>query len=96
MNYCDENGCVDRNRHLVAPKDLIAEQKDINVTQSQDVFPDEITLARQLIEIRDNLVKGDVTEAYHVLCQIADPDLSELNHWAKLEALINSPNPSGS
>lgn len=43
--------------------------------------------AQRLLLMRDELVKGNIPEAYHQLCLIADPELENLNHWQKLETI---------
>ena len=43
--------------------------------------------AKKLLLIRDELVKGNTHEAYHQLCLIADPELTNLDHWRKLETI---------
>jgi len=47
-------------------------------------------IAETLIKVRDCLVSNDYDEAYHLLCSMADPDLKNINHWAKLEGLAKS------
>lgn len=46
-------------------------------------------IAKKLLLIRDELVKGNAHEAYHQLCLIADPELTNLDHWNKLETIAH-------
>lgn len=47
--------------------------------------------AKALIAIRDAIIDGDPSEAYHILRMQADPDckvvLTQGDHWAQWEAI---------
>ena len=48
-----------------------------------------VDIANKILKVRDALVKDDWDEAYHQLCLIADPTLTNLNHWEKLERIAD-------
>ena len=49
----------------------------------------------ELLAIRDNLIKGDVDEAYHILYSVADPKFEKHNPWAEWEAFHTPEPPQG-
>ena len=46
-------------------------------------------LAKKILDARDALIVGDMHEAYHQLCIMADPELCNLDHWEKLQDIVS-------
>ena len=65
----------------------------VAMTNNNSSFTDPLQLPndikRKLIIIRNNLVKREYEEAYHVLYSIASPNFDKPNAWEDLEDSIH-------
>ena len=68
-------------------------QLDIHIisNDSDGLVAMSTAVAGQLLSIRDSLDKGHVDEAMFSLVNLADPNLSHINPWGKLEAIAGWP-----
>ena len=47
---------------------------------------------KKLIKVREELVIGDINEAYHHLYSIIDPEFMTFDPWDKIEKFIDDKN----
>lgn len=62
-----------------------AQGKITDVTMHPDI-------AKKILAIRDELVKQDYQEAFHILYSIASPEFDKIEPWAELEKIVGDNN----
>ena len=73
MNYCDENGCVERKRILVEPIDPIVkeEQKALTLEECRNIIKsDYLSTSNLRFSLWDDLPSGTRVELYDAVCRL--------------------------